>query len=88
YGSFAGGNLGNFHAIDGSGYKFIKNKIVEIDSFNSHISSALAGAFQSFAYVDDNQAKLMKIELEDILTNKNITPGLYEIVSKTLKARK
>ncbi|MBN2617836.1 MAG: aminopeptidase N, partial [Spirochaetales bacterium] len=29
YGSFAGGNLGNFHAIDGSGYKFIKNKIVE-----------------------------------------------------------
>lgn len=86
-GGFAVRNSAQFHMADGKGYKFLADKIIEIDGFNSHVSSALANAYQTYAYLPENQGILMKFELDRILKKSDISSGLYEIISKTLKTR-
>ena len=62
------------------------DKIIAIDKFNSHLSAGLAGAFQTYKYLPDNQKNLLRIQLNRILEEKGISSGLYEIVSKTINA--
>lgn len=80
-GSFARNYL-FFHANDGSGYRFIGEKIIAIDLFNPQIASGLAGAFKSFQKMNKHQQKLMREVLEDILAVENLSKNVYEIVSK------
>lgn len=87
YGAFAKANPKHFHSEDGAGYKFIADRIMKIDEFNSHASSSLASAFQSYRYLSNNQAELMKVELKRIVSKERISSGLFEIISKTIKAR-
>ncbi|QEN05512.1 aminopeptidase N [Thiospirochaeta perfilievii] len=87
FGAFAGRNSAHFHSEDGQGYKFIADKIIDIDSYNSHVSSSLASAFQPYKYLGEKQAKLMKEQLIRISQKEGISTGLNEIILKTLKAR-
>jgi aminopeptidase N len=86
YGAFSKQNLAQFHRRDGEGYKIIANAIIEIDSYNSHASSNLATSFQTYKYLDKDQAELMKAQLERIACG-NHSSGLLEIINKTLNAR-
>ena len=80
-GSFARNYL-FFHANDGSGYRFIAEKIIAIDLFNPQIASGLAGAFKSFQKMNKHQQALMRESLEAILAVENLSKNVYEIVSK------
>ncbi len=82
-GSFARNYL-FFHAKDGSGYKFVAEKIIAIDLFNPQIASGLAGAFKSYKRMNAHQQALMKESLEGILAVDNLSKNVYEIVSKLL----
>jgi len=79
------GNNKFFHAKDGSGYKFLADKLIEIDSINAQMASRLAGAFKLFEKMNANSKALMKIELERVVKTEGISSNLYEIVSKILK---
>ena len=46
----------------------------------------MANAFQDYEYLPKKQKELMKIELKKIETMDGISEGLFEIISKTLKA--
>lgn len=87
YGAFAGRNSAHFHSSNGSGYKYVADLIIDIDSYNSHISASLANTFQAYKYLPEKQAELMKKELTRISSNTKLSTGLFEIISKTLKAR-
>jgi aminopeptidase N len=80
-GSFAK-NYKYFHAKDGSGYKFIAKKIVDIDSINPQMASSLAGAFKVYNKMNLINKKLMKTELEYIISMDSISKNTYEIVDK------
>jgi len=83
-----GGFTGNnkfFHAKDGSGYQFLADKLIAIDSINAQMASRLAGAFKLFEKMNANSKALMKVELERVVNTKGISSNLYEIVSKILK---
>lgn len=84
--TFASANKPNFHHPDGSAYEYISDKIIEIDTFNSHISSSLAKAFSQYQFLDKNQASLMKKALNKVKEQK-LSNGLYEIVTRTLDSR-
>ncbi|WDE99289.1 aminopeptidase N [Lentisphaera profundi] len=84
YGAFAA-NLTQFHKEDGSGYSLIANKIIELNSFNPQIAAGLSKAFKKFGALKGEQKDLMKQALETILEVDNLSPDVYEIVSKTLK---
>jgi aminopeptidase N len=83
-GSFLGNNK-FFHAKDGSGYLFLADKLIEIDSINAQMASRLAGAFKLFEKMNSHSKALMKVELERVVNTKGISSNLYEIVSKILK---
>ena len=85
-GSFARNYL-FFHACDGSGYRFIAEKIIAIDLFNPQIASGLAGAFKSFQKMNNKQQKLMRESLEAILAVENLSKNVYEIVSKIVNQK-
>ena len=82
-GSFARNAL-HFHAVDGSGYTFIADKVLELDKLNPQIASGLAGVFKDYGRLNEKAKGLMKVELEKIVNTKDLSKNVYEIVSKIL----
>jgi len=82
-GSFARNAL-HFHAVDGSGYSFIADKVLELDKLNPQIASGLVGVFKDYARLNKEAQGLMKKELEKIVNTKELSKNVYEIVSKIL----
>jgi aminopeptidase N len=78
-------NYKYFHAKDGSGYRFIAQKIIEIDEINPQMASGLAGAFKIYNKMNDENKKLMKIELECVLSTQSLSKNSFEIINKILK---
>jgi len=83
WGSFTS-NFVQFHHKSGRGYSLIANKIMELDSVNPQVSSALAKAFKHYKKLMPENKKLMQIELEKIRNHKGLSKNVMEIVSKTL----
>jgi aminopeptidase N len=79
-------NMVAFHHIDGTGYAFVADKVIEIDAFNPQIASGLAGAFKSYGKLAPLQKAKMGIELERIKSHPNLSNNVYEIVGKILEA--
>ncbi len=82
-GSFARNAL-HFHATDGSGYRFIADKVLELDRINPQIASGLSGVFKDYRKLNETSKNLMKQELEKILNTEGLSKNVYEIVSKIL----
>ena len=80
-------NLVAFHADDGSGYAFLAQRIVRIDTFNSGLASGLARAYAKYPVLNSDAAEKMQVELKKILLLPKLSRDVYEIVSKTLGAR-
>ncbi len=78
-------NYKYFHAKDGAGYKFIADKIIEIDKTNAQMASGLAGAFKIYERLNPINKKLMQKELNRIVNTKLLSKNTYEIISKILK---
>ena len=86
YAAFAMNNPVGFHAPDGSGYEFLTDAIIELNAINPQIASRLLTPLREWKrYTADRQEK-MKASLERILTTKDLSPDVFEIASKSLKA--
>jgi aminopeptidase N len=83
-GSFAR-NYKHFHATDGSGYKFLADKIIELDKINPQIASGLAGSFKIYDKLMDNNKNLMRQELERVISTQGLSDNSYEIINKILR---
>ena len=77
-------NYRYFHAKDGSGYKFIADKVMSIDKFNPQIASGLAGMFKVYQKLDVPNKELLEVELKRISASKALSDNTYEIISKIL----
>ena len=73
----------NFHAIDGSGYAFLADRIIELDRSNPQIASRLVTPLSRWRKFDDERQALMRAQLSRILAEK-LSPDVYEVVSKSL----
>jgi len=78
-------NYKHFHSKDGYGYKFIADKIIDIDKINPQMASGLSGAFKIYEKLNEINKKLMKIELERVISTQSLSKNVYEIISKILK---
>ena len=77
-------NYKYFHAKDGSGYQFIADKIIEIDAINPQMASGLAGAFKIYNKMNPTNKKLLKVELQRIISTQSLSKNVFEIVDKIL----
>lgn len=86
YAAFAMNNPVSFHAENGEGYTLLCDAVIELNSINPQIASRLLTPMREWKrYTPDRQDK-MKAGLERIMAEKDLSPDVFEIVSKSLKA--
>ena len=83
-GAFAGQNLINFHAADGSGYRFLADLVIQLNGFNPQIASRQLAPLTRWRKYDDARQALMKGELERIRASGQLSSDVFEVVSKSL----
>ncbi|MEH6389611.1 MAG: aminopeptidase N [Pseudomonas profundi] len=83
-GSFAAQNLVNFHRQDGAGYRFLADQIIVLNELNPQIASRLLTPLTRWRKYDSTRQELMKTELSRILAQPDLSPDVYEVVSKSL----
>ncbi|KAL3499325.1 hypothetical protein ACH5RR_038418 [Cinchona calisaya] len=84
-GGFCGSRV-NFHAKDGSGYKFLGDIVVQLDKLNPQVASRMVSAFSRWKRYDETRQNLAKAQLEMILSSNGLSENVYEIASKSLAA--
>jgi aminopeptidase N len=81
---FALRNQIGFHGADGAAYVFTADRILELDKLNPQVAARLAGCFNQWVRFDAGRRSLMKEQLEKVVAVKDLSPNVYEIVSKAL----
>ena len=84
-GTFCNANPVQFHAANGEGYRFLSDYIIELDELNPQIAAGLLTPLTRWHRHEPVRQKLMRQELERILTDHKPSKDVYEIVTKTLK---
>ena len=77
-------NVPHFHAEDGSGYRFIADKVIEIDRFNPQVAARLVQAFNLCDKLKPHRKNLVKQELQRIRAQEGLSKDVGEIVGKIL----
>nr|VDD59944.1 unnamed protein product [Brassica oleracea] len=84
-GGFCGSPV-NFHAKDGSGYKFLGDIVVQLDKINPQVASRMLSAFSRWKRYDETRQALAKAQLEMIMSANGLSENVFEIASKSLAA--
>ncbi|MEH6471878.1 MAG: DUF3458 domain-containing protein, partial [Halopseudomonas sp.] len=82
-GVFCGQNAAQFHQLDGHGYRFLADQIIELDQLNPQIASRLLTPLTRWKRYDSARQALMKAELERIMAGE-LSKDSFEVVSKSL----
>ena len=83
-GAFANQNLVNFHRADGAGYRFLADRIIELDRLNPQIAARLVTPLSRWRKFAEDRQQLMQQELARVLATEKLSPDVYEVVSKSL----
>ncbi|MGH1376848.1 MAG: aminopeptidase N [Alphaproteobacteria bacterium] len=85
FSAFAMNNPVRFHAVDGSGYAFLREAIIELNTINPQIAARLLTPLREWRRYTSDRQDMMKNTLAEILEIKDIAPDVFEIASKSLK---
>jgi aminopeptidase N len=78
-------NTTGFHAVDGSGYQFHADRVIELDGLNPQIAARMASVFNRWKRYDEHRKALMKTQLQRIASSQNLSGDVTEIVSNALQ---
>lgn len=84
-GGFCGSPV-NFHAKDGSGYKFLGEIVLQLDKLNPQVASRMVSAFSRWRRYDETRQNHAKAQLERIMSTNGLSENVFEIASKSLAA--
>ncbi len=84
YSAFAMMNPVRFHAADGSGYEFLTEAVIELNTINPQIAARLLTPMREWARYTKDRQDMMKASLEEILKTPDLAPDIFEIASKSL----
>jgi aminopeptidase N len=82
--AFAADNPVHFHAPDGSGYRLIAGKVVELDRLNPQIASRLARTFDRWRKFDSGRQAHAQAALESIRGAGTLSADVAEVVDRAL----
>lgn len=83
-GVFCSLNHVNFHRVDGAGYRLLADVVLRLDARNPQIAARLLGPLTKWQNYQHGQA-LMREQLERIAQAEDLSPDVFEVVSKSLK---
>lgn len=84
-GVFAMLNPTGFHAADGSGYRFLADRIVELDALNPQVAARMAACFNRWKRYDTGRQALIKAQLHRIAGIETLSGDVSEIVTHALR---
>ena len=85
FSSFGMANHARFHALDGSGYRYLADAVAGLDDSNPQMAARLTAPLTRWARYDRTRQGLMTDVLKEIATKDGISKDLFEIVSKSLE---
>lgn len=77
-------NVPHFHAENGSGYEFLAEKVMQIDTFNPQVAARLVQAFNICKRLEPKRRALMERQLQNIAAKEGLSKDVAEIVGKIL----
>ena len=83
-GAFANANLVNFHNPDGSGYRFLTEQILALNTVNPQIAARLVTPLTRWKKFPAPDGQKMREALQNIANDANLVKDLHEIVTKSL----
>nr|VFJ47746.1 MAG: aminopeptidase N [Candidatus Kentron sp. DK] len=83
-GAFCQRNQARFHEADGSGYRFLADRVWELDAMNPQIAAGLLGAMSRWRAFDTARQEMMSGEIGRILAKPGLSRDAREIASKML----
>ncbi len=82
--AFCNSNPINFHADEGAGYQFLADQIIHLNTQNPQIASRLLTPLTKWKKYAPQRQVLMKVQLERILAEPDLSKDVFEVVSKSL----
>jgi aminopeptidase N len=76
----------NFHAADGSGYRFLTEQTLALDAINPQVASRMARNFERYRRFEPGRRALMRGALEQIAGKPGLSGETAEVVGKALAA--
>jgi aminopeptidase N len=86
FGAFSTRNWARFHAADGTGYDYMAQKIVAIDTANPNVAARLVCAFERWKQFDATAQEQQKAALRVIVSQPGASRNVRELASKLLSA--
>ena len=83
-GVFCNANQAGFHAVDGSGYRFLTDQVLILDALNPQIAARMLRVMSRWRRYDLVRQALMKAEFERVLAGQDVSRDLFEIASKSV----
>ena len=83
-GVFTGRNPVHFHRIDGEGYRFLAEMVLQLDGANPQLASRLLGPLTKWRNYRGRE-QLMYAQLERLGTHGDLSPDVFELVTKSLE---
>ncbi|MBC8329870.1 MAG: aminopeptidase N [Planctomycetes bacterium] len=77
-------NLPHFHRADGAGYRFLADRVLELDPLNPQISARLVQPLGRWRRMEPALGARMKQQLERIAAHEGVSKDLFEIVQRSL----
>jgi len=82
---FANANPAAFHKLDGSGYAFIADQVLDLGQRNPQVAARLCNAFSAWKRHDAARQALMKAQLVRIRDTKGVSKDVLEIATKSIE---
>ncbi|HSG03813.1 MAG TPA: aminopeptidase N [Marinobacterium sp.] len=83
-GVFAGANPIQFHAEDGAGYEYLGSWILRLNEQNPQVASRLLTPLTRWKRYPEAKQIKMREQLQRLMAQPNLSPDVYEVVSKSL----
>jgi aminopeptidase N len=78
-------NPTGFHASTGAGYRFVADRVIELDRLNPQAAARMAAAFNRWKRYDTARQAMMQEELQRIGATGNLSSDVSEIIGNALK---
>ena len=83
-GAFASQNPKAFHAVDGSGYRFLVEVLIKLNESNPQVAARLIEPLIKLSRYDNQRQTLMRRGLERLKGLDNLARDLFEKIEKAL----
>ena len=84
-GAFATANPVQFNRLDGKGYRYLADQVMQIEEFNPQIAARLLGALRSWRSLEPKRRALAKAEIKRIIAKEGLSRDVYEIASRMIE---